>query len=169
MDKLKTFKLHFSFALPLYLRLTCLTIDSLLKGLGKAYTQDFIGDFATKFIKHLEQAEWLAGTSDGWPLYAKAIFVVQSSGTGKSRMLTESTDLGYPPGDKPVIKFFSAMPQFDVQNSLTAHIAIACFLAAAHQIMLETLQEACKEKGLDGPPLLEYWHALMELTGVRDR
>ncbi|KAF8343352.1 hypothetical protein F5887DRAFT_1212486 [Amanita rubescens] len=35
--------------------------------------------------------------------------------------------------------------------------------------MLETLQEACKEKGLDGPQLLEYWHGLMEPTGARDR
>ncbi|KAF8347980.1 hypothetical protein F5887DRAFT_673723 [Amanita rubescens] len=149
--------------------------------LGKAYTQQFIGDFATKFIKHLEQADIGQQTNEQPPLYAKAISVVQSSGTGKSRMLTEvgkqiftlpiclrkSTDPGYPPGDKPVVDFFSALPK-DNDPSGTAHIAIASFLAAAHQMMLETLQEA-HNQGLNGPQLLQYWHELMEPTGVRDR
>ncbi|KAF8343349.1 hypothetical protein F5887DRAFT_886857, partial [Amanita rubescens] len=153
-----------------------------LKGLGKAYTQQFIGDSATEFIKHLEHADINDEGSNGRPLYAKVIFVVQSSGTGKSRMLTEvgkqifaipiclrkSTDPGYPPGDKPVVKFLSALPKTN-DLILTAYVAIACFLAAAHQMMLETLQEACKEKGLDGPQLLEYWHGLMEPTRTRDR
>jgi hypothetical protein len=66
------------------------------------------------------------------------------------------------------VKFFSTLPKTS-DLSLTAHTAIACFLAAAHQTMLESLQEACKEKGLNGPQLLEYWHELMEPTGVRDR
>jgi len=34
--------------------------------------------------------------------------------------------------------------------------------------MLETLQEA-RNKGLNGPHLLGYWHRLMEPTGPRDR
>ena len=34
--------------------------------------------------------------------------------------------------------------------------------------MLESLQEACKEKNLSGPQLLEYWHDLMEPTVARD-
>ena len=59
------------------------------KGLGKAYTQQFIGDFSTKFIKHIERADLADETMEERPLYAKAISVVQSSGTGKSRMLTE--------------------------------------------------------------------------------
>ena len=48
-----------------------------------------MGDFATKFIKHLEQADIGQKTNEQPPLYAKVISVVQSSGTGKSRMLTE--------------------------------------------------------------------------------
>ena len=63
--------------------------------------------------------------------------------------------------------FFSVLPQ---ENDLsgTAQAAIASFLAAAHQMMLETLQKEY-ERGLDGPQLLQYWHELMEPTGVRDR
>ncbi len=34
--------------------------------------------------------------------------------------------------------------------------------------MLETLQGAYNEKGLNEPQLLEYWHGLMEPTGTRD-
>ena len=59
------------------------------KGLGKAYKQEFIGDFATEFINHIKQADLTDGKLAGIPLYVKAISVVQSSGTGKSRMLTE--------------------------------------------------------------------------------
>jgi hypothetical protein len=51
--------------------------------------------------------------------------------------------------------------------SLTAHNAIACFLAAAHLTMLESLQKA-RKKGLNGPQLLKYWHQLMEPTTVRN-
>ncbi|KAK2464126.1 hypothetical protein APHAL10511_003874 [Amanita phalloides] len=145
--------------------------------LGKAYTQVFVGDFATKFIEHLKQADEKQLSNDERPLYAKAISIVQSSGTGKSRMLTEvgkhiftlpiclrkSTDLGYPRGDKPVVKFFSALPKLN-DLSLTAHTAIACFIAVAHQTMLETLQKARDEERLDGVQLLEYWHGLMEST-----
>ena len=64
------------------------SINSFLKVLGNAYTQDFVGDSATKFIKHLEQADGKEDRNE-LNLYAKAISVVQSSGTGKSRMLTE--------------------------------------------------------------------------------
>ena len=64
------------------------SINSFLKVLGNAYTQDFVGDSTTKFIKHLEQADGKEDRNE-LNLYAKAISVVQSSGTGKSRMLTE--------------------------------------------------------------------------------
>ena len=66
-------------------QLACLTIDTFVKGLRKAY----IGDFATTYIKHLEQADIGQETNEQPPLLAKVISVVQSSGTGKSRMLTE--------------------------------------------------------------------------------
>ena len=67
---------------------TNLLPSSFLKLLGNAYTQYFIGEYATKFINHLEQADGKVDRNE-LNLYAKAISVVQSSGTGKSRMLTE--------------------------------------------------------------------------------
>jgi len=66
------------------------------------------------------------------------------------------------------VEFFSLLPKSN-DLSITAHIAIACFLAAAHETMLETLRKAHNENGLNGPQLLEYWHELMEPTGTRDR
>ncbi|KAK2464638.1 hypothetical protein APHAL10511_003331 [Amanita phalloides] len=77
--------------------------------------------------------------------------------------LRKSTGLGYPRGDEPVVKFFSALPRFN-ELSLTTHAAIACFIAAAHQTMLETLQKVHIEQKLNGEQLLEYWHGLMEST-----
>ena len=62
-----------------------LTTDSFLKD----FKQEFIGDFATEFINHIKQADLIDEKLEDIPLYAKAISVVQSSGTGKSRMLTE--------------------------------------------------------------------------------
>ncbi|KAF8501239.1 hypothetical protein BU17DRAFT_72018 [Hysterangium stoloniferum] len=86
-------------------------------------------------------------------IYAKAIPVVQSSGTGKSRMLTEAGAAGYPPSDLEVVKYFAAFTK-DNDLSLTAHDAIACFLAAAHKIMLDWLQTAKRHHQFDGPQLL---------------
>src|SRR6266550_8431253 len=81
--------------------------------------------------------------------------------------LRKSGDPGYPPGDEPVVKFFSVLPK-DTDLSLTAYAAIASFLAAAHEMMLETLQKAHEEKKLNGQQLLKYWHGLMEPIGARD-
>ena len=64
------------------------------------------------------------------------------------------------------MEYFSASSKTN-ELSLTVHKAIACFIAAAHQIMLETLQ-GYKEEGHDGPQLLKHWHERMEPTGVRD-
>ena len=103
MDKLRICKLRFSnisfYTYAPYTslhdnesavaRLTCLATDSFLKGLGKAYAQRFIGDSATEFIKHIERADVADQRTSTRPLFAKIISVVQSSGTGKSRMLTE--------------------------------------------------------------------------------
>lgn len=65
------------------------------------------------------------------------------------------------------MEFFSNLP-CDNDLSLTAHAAIACFIAAAHLVMLEYLQKARNENGLNGLELLMHWHELMEPTGVRD-
>jgi len=56
-------------------------------GLAKAYNAQFIGNAAINFIRHLEILDEAMSTDQ--KVYAKAISVVQSSGTGKSRMLTE--------------------------------------------------------------------------------
>jgi len=57
-------------------------------GLAEAYKTKFIGNAAINFVKFIKIFE------DGlifprYELYGKVIPVVQSSGTGKSRMLTE--------------------------------------------------------------------------------
>lgn len=57
-------------------------------------------------------------------------------------------------------QYFSALPRGN-DVSISAHIAIACFLAAAHRTMLTWLKRK-SEAGLNGPRLLEWWHRLME-------
>ena len=59
------------------------------------------------------------------------------------------------------MKYLSALTTSN-DLSLTAHIGIASFIAAAHEMMLETLQKAHDEKGLNGQELLEHWNGLME-------
>jgi hypothetical protein len=56
------------------------------------------------------------------------------------------------------VKYFSTL---NTSNDLclTAHIGIASFIATAHQIMLDTLQKARDEKGLNGQELLEHWNS----------
>jgi hypothetical protein len=57
-------------------------------GLAEAYRTDYVGTAATDFIQFIKIFEhgYIYPTHE---LYAKAVPVVQSSGTGKSRMLTE--------------------------------------------------------------------------------
>jgi len=62
--------------------------DKSLAGLTKAYGASFIGDTAVDFVNYLERIDDEERTNTK-QIYAKAIPVVQSSGTGKSRMLTE--------------------------------------------------------------------------------
>ena len=54
--------------------------------LADAYEQPFIGDAPDVFIKHLTRLEESRATE---VFYAKVVNVIQSSGTGKSRMLSE--------------------------------------------------------------------------------
>ena len=59
-----------------------------LLGLDAAYSKPFLGNTATDFV------DFLISTGndirhDSLPIYARAISIVQSSGTGKSRLLTE--------------------------------------------------------------------------------
>ena len=53
--------------------------------LTKAYATPYVGTAASDFIKYIRDRE----AEQDPQLYAKAIPVVQSSGTGKSRMLSE--------------------------------------------------------------------------------
>ncbi|KAF8513950.1 hypothetical protein JB92DRAFT_3083105 [Gautieria morchelliformis] len=104
------------------------------------------------------------------------MLVIQSSGTGKSRMLTElgktlftlpiclrSPDgAGYPLSDEPVYHYFKTLWEKEHDLSISGHIAIASFIAAAHTKMLECLQTAQTERNLDRPGLVQYWHSMME-------
>jgi hypothetical protein len=56
--------------------------------LSAAYNRPFLGSTATDFVNSLLKT----GDDiqhDSLPIYAKAISILQSSGTGKSRLLTE--------------------------------------------------------------------------------
>ena len=132
-------------------------------------------------------------TSD---LYAKAFPVVQSSGTGKSRMLTEVRSLSNVltlshdrivqasksvftlpiclrrPDDPGYPSGDVAVHEYfsgltqDNDISYTTHSAIACFLGALHATMLTRLQEMHND-GHDGRALLEWWHRVMQDEGER--
>jgi hypothetical protein len=56
--------------------------------LHRAYTQPFRGQNATQFLDYLLETD--ASVRGGQVIYAKSVSIVQSSGTGKSRMLTEA-------------------------------------------------------------------------------
>ena len=59
------------------------------------------------------------------------------------------------------MKYFLALTTSN-DLSLTVHIGIASFIAAAHEMMLKRLQKVHNEKGLNGQELLEHWNGLME-------
>jgi hypothetical protein len=75
-------------------------------------------------------------------------------------------DPGFPPPDLEVVEYFKPLSK-DNDLSLSAHAAIACFVAAAHETMLKVLQDVQKEKRWNRLELLSYWHNLMEPTGGR--
>ena len=59
-----------------------------LLGLDAAYSTPFLGNTAAEFVDSLLKT----GDDirhDSLPIYARAISILQSSGTGKSRLLTE--------------------------------------------------------------------------------
>ena len=63
-------------------------VDKILRGLETFYNTPFLGDTAKNLVDYLGFLEREIATHRMVP-YAKAFSVVQSSGTGKSRMLTE--------------------------------------------------------------------------------
>ena len=77
-------------------------------------------------------------------------------------------DPGYPPSDEEVVNYFGPLSKSD-DRTTTAHIAIVCFIAAAHTTMLNWLQEEQEKQEKSAPQLLSYWHQLMESPEKRDR
>ena len=75
---------------------------------------------------------------------------------------------GYPPSDEDVYEYFAKLTT-DNGMSLTAHSAIARFLAAAHETMLKWLKEEQQRRGCDGETLRGWWYEIMELEGPRRR
>ena len=131
-------------------------------------------------------------------LYAKGLPVVQSSGTGKSRVLTEVcldfvlvcyfvqklyqvgkhiftlliclSKQGDPgyPPGDPKVVEYFNALSKTNDLSYSTHIAVASFLAAAHTTMLLWLKRAQDENNLHGQDLLNYWHGIMEPTEERE-
>ncbi len=52
--------------------------------------------------------------------------------------------------------------------SFAAHITIASFLAAAHDVMLEWLKRAHEQAGFDKDGLRAWWHGIMEQKSGRE-
>ena len=79
--------------------------------------------------------------------------------------LHEPNALGYPASDWEVFNYFKAVSE--ANNSVAAHVSIACFLAAAHTIMLEWLQQAQQNNSYMGTlQLLMQWYELVEPQGA---
>ena len=70
---------------------------------------------------------------------------------------------GYPPSDLEVVKYFDSFAK-ENDSSYTAHIAVACFIAAAHGTMHRWLKEA-QDNNVGS--LHAYWHDQMEPSGAR--
>jgi hypothetical protein len=58
-----------------------------LLGLDAAYSKPFLGNTATDFVDSLNTGNDIR--HDNLGIYARAISILQSSGMGKSRLLTE--------------------------------------------------------------------------------
>ncbi|KAF8329739.1 uncharacterized protein EI90DRAFT_1339440 [Cantharellus anzutake] len=152
-------------------------ISAEISGLARAYRSPFMGAAPRDFIEHLTQID--KRVVDGLlPIYCKSISVVQSSGTGKSRMLTEvgakvftlpiclrdPNDPGYPLSDEaPFVYFRRLRFQFSENDlSLSTLSGIAHFLTAAYQTMLSRLQDIKQEVGNDCEKIRQMWYWMME-------
>ncbi|KAF8329745.1 uncharacterized protein EI90DRAFT_2923766, partial [Cantharellus anzutake] len=158
--------------------------------LAGAYRSPFIGDAHSTFIQYLQEIDKRARMGGGQPTYGKSISVIQSSGTGKSRMLTEvgthiftlpiclrnPRDEGYPLSDEPAFEYFRSFRHFEHFNHwcddnylcINTLSGIACFLAAAYEMMLSALKEIQEEVGHDAKKILGNWHQKMEKSRSRN-
>ncbi|KIL57071.1 hypothetical protein M378DRAFT_16508 [Amanita muscaria Koide BX008] len=153
-----------------------------VRRLSKAYNTPFVGDSARNFIDYLQRTDKEVQL-DQIHLYSKSVAVVQSSGTGKSRMLTETgnyiftlpiclrqqSGTGYPPGDEDVVKHLCLTKYINnCSISYRVHVIIACFLGAAYETMLKWLEDIMeKEKCADTTALRKCWHQRMEPEGLK--
>ncbi|KAF8343175.1 uncharacterized protein EI90DRAFT_3115693 [Cantharellus anzutake] len=150
------------------------------KNLATAYHGRFIGSAPRSFIRHLDQIDREEGNLNK-PRYAKSISVVQSSGAGKSRMLTEvgariftlpiclrtPGSSGYPLADEPVSEYFNELKTQCGNNdlSISTVAGIASFFAAAHETMLASLKVILGEGNCARKDVLGSWHRRMEGEG----
>ncbi|KAF8726091.1 hypothetical protein AX14_008074 [Amanita brunnescens Koide BX004] len=151
---------------------------NLIQKLDTAYSKPFVGNAATDFVKFLNDADNDI-QSNKLLAYAKIISVLQSSGMGKSRMLTEvgnhiftlpiclrhPASPGYPLSDEDVYSYFAQITTNDM--SFPAHTIIASFLTAAHEVMLEWLKRAHEQFRFDKDDLRAWWHGIMEQKSGR--
>ncbi|KAF8331025.1 uncharacterized protein EI90DRAFT_2996148 [Cantharellus anzutake] len=149
------------------------------KDLAAAYRVRFIGSAPLSFIRHLDRIDREESNLNELR-YAKSISIVQSSGTGKSRMLTEvgsriftlpiclrpPGSLGYPLADRPVYNYFDELKTHNY-SSIGAVSGIAGFFAAAHETMLASLEGILGEGNCTRKEVLGRWHQGMEGKGIR--
>ncbi|KAF8328823.1 uncharacterized protein EI90DRAFT_3063695 [Cantharellus anzutake] len=144
--------------------------------LADAYRTPFIGGAPHAFIGHLDQIDREADSFHS-PRYAKFLSVVQSSGAGKSRMLTEvGRQLftlpiclrrpgrpGYPLSDALVSDYFRELnSQCHGLNDSSTLSGAASFLTAAYETMLASLRKILDEENCTGAEILSRWHQRME-------
>ncbi|KAM6502936.1 hypothetical protein JOM56_002913 [Amanita muscaria] len=137
--------------------------------MAKQYSVPYKGQVATLFAEFV-QIHALKARHD-IKLYANVIPVIQSSGTGKSRMLTETGKklftlpfcareegaTGWPPADNDIRDYLMRSP--DSQFSIETHIIFIAFLAAIFAEMEDVLKSFGTQ---DIDTLRQKWHTYME-------
>ncbi|KIL61974.1 hypothetical protein M378DRAFT_166310 [Amanita muscaria Koide BX008] len=137
--------------------------------MAKQYSVPYKGQVATLFAEFV-QIHALKARHD-IKLYANVIPVIQSSGTGKSRMLTETGKtlftlpfcareegaIGWPPADNNIRDYLMRSP--DSQFSMETHIIFIAFLAAIFAEMEDVLKSFGTQ---DIDTLRQKWHTYME-------
>ncbi|TDL22889.1 hypothetical protein BD410DRAFT_839221 [Rickenella mellea] len=150
-----------------------------ITALQSAFGHSYIGNAPNTFLEHLQSLNTHFDAPSGITPYGRILTIVQSSGTGKSRMLKELGKLtftlpiclknpigsGFPNSDDQVVNYFHALR--DSANSARTHAGVSCFLAAAFEEALTWLNEG--KKYFRGAQLLQYWHCTMEDDSPKNR
>ncbi|TDL14331.1 hypothetical protein BD410DRAFT_778936 [Rickenella mellea] len=146
-----------------------------VEALRIAYNYPYIGNAARTFLAYLNDMHTFfqrpGSVRIGAP-YGKVVSIVQSSGTGKSRMLKElgtlaftlpiclrePEGLGYPNSDAAVYHYFIALT--NKHSSAKTHAGISCFLGAAYRETVKWLTEK-KKHFSNATRLLVEWNHMM--------